>query len=70
MLDKWQLDWIRRSNNSDGLSTGACTFATRPGMECGAPCRRVINRFPVEFLQALQLLAGVENFGTDMRMDK
>jgi len=41
---KWQLDWIRRLNNSDGSLTGACTFATQRGTECGAPCRRVINR--------------------------
>jgi len=28
------------------------------------------HRFPVEFLQAPQLLAGVENFGADIRTEK
>jgi hypothetical protein len=28
------------------------------------------HRFPVEFLQALQLLAGVETFGSEARTDK
>ncbi len=47
--------------------------ATWNGVRCSLPASHnpaERHRFPVEFLEALQLLAGVENFGTDIKTDK
>jgi hypothetical protein len=47
--------------------------ATWNGVRCTLPASHQPaerHLFPVEFLQALQLLGGVESFGADIRTDK
>jgi hypothetical protein len=47
--------------------------ATWNGVRCTLPASHQPgerHRFPVKFLQALQMLAGGENFGIDVRTDK